>query len=181
MSAQAQRKITQTFEAEPSLTPYSSIPERVQRFFAANTGSVLTINSVDPGAMTMAHMSGRVPVHYRELDEDLLSLLRSAGFYVHEADGTIRKMDCCLYRQGLEERQHWRDEALRRQVMMDDPEAVLQAVEDAGRETEGKRSGRRIVFPAERAHLHPGQPGTILPSAEDFVAHDPGFEPDEED
>ena len=181
MSQATARKYTQTFEATSTLTPYSSIPSRVQRYFEANTDSVLTVNSASSEAMTQAHMSGRVPVHYQEMPEEILSILRSSGFYVHESDGTVRKMDCCLYRQGYEEREHWRGVALARQSAMDDPEALLDAVEDTARESEKKRGGQRLVFTAPAERLHPGQPGTNLPPVESFVGRDPGFAPGEED
>lgn len=181
MSAATNVKYTQTFEMPSSLTPYSSIPQRVLDFFQANTGSVLTVNSASPEAMTQAHMTGRVPVHYQEMPEEIMSVLRSSGFHVHESDGTVRKMDCCLYRQGGEERDYWRNVAMARQASMDDPEAILQAVEDSAKETERKRGGQRIVFPAGQDRLHPGQPGTNLPPVEDFVGYDAGFAPGQED
>lgn len=180
MNATAQ-KYTQTFEAPGSLTPYSSIPQRVQDFFLANTGSVLTVNSVSPEAMTQAHMTGRVPVSHQEIPEEYLSILFASGFHVHDSDGTLRKMDCCLYRQGVEERDHWRGMALARQSAMDNPEAVLEAIEDTAREGEKKRGGHRFVFPAGSESLHPGQPGTNLPPVDSFVGHDAGFTPGQED
>lgn len=158
------RKVTQTFEADPEyLNPYTSIPERVKDHFLANTGSVVTLASAHAMMMSQLHTQGRTPVHFKELPEEMVDELHAHGFTVHASDGTIRKADCCLYRQSEAERDLWRDRRLYEQVQREDPDAVLDAVDQARKETERMRGGRAFFRPAEPKDFpagmrRPGEP-----------------------
>lgn len=147
MAAETAVKYTQTFEGELDdvrLTPYTAIPDRVRRFFAVNANAVLSLCSANPMMISQLQATGRRPVHYRELDEELLADLRRSGFTVNETDGTVRKADCALYVQGAEEREHWRQVRLHEQLMQSNADEVLEIVEETRREAE--RSGRSNLF-----------------------------------
>ena len=162
-------KLTQTFEGEippARLNPYTSIPERVKAHFLRNTNSVVTLASAHSMMVSQLHATGRRPVHVRELTEDLLAELRSSGFVTHEIDNTIRKADCMLYVQGVDERNYWRDERLREQLMQSGSDEVLDMVESARRETE--RAGKGSLFRvAEDRDLRAGR----VPDRLDASAH----------
>ena len=164
-------KLTQTFEGELTparLNPYTAIPESIQRHFARNTNSVVTLASGHSMMVSQLHATGRRPIHVQEIDEDLVAELRSSGFVIHESDGTIRKADCMLYVQGVEEREYWRAERDRERLMHQNPDEVVDMVEDARRESEraGRgslfrvaedrdlRSGRTPARPEVSAHIH---------------------------
>lgn len=170
MNVQPQ-KLTQVLEGPaPRTRRYSDIPKEVETFFRVNTGQVLTLAAAHPTEMATLHSTGRVPVHYRELDERLLSILRAHGFMVNETDGTIRKMDCCLYRQGEEERDYWRNVQMVERLRREDPDALRDAIEQSAKEAERHGGHRGIVRVAERR----------TPSVSDFVYHDSNMH-DEED
>lgn len=162
------RKVTQTFESDPGyLNPYTAIPQRVIDHFLVNTSSVVTLASAHSMMMSQMHAHGRTPVHFKELPEELVDELRASGYVVHEADGTIRKADCCLYRQGEAERQGWRDRRLYEQLQREDPEALLDAVDQARKETERMRGGKAFFRPAEPRDFpvgmrRPGEPDHAL-------------------
>lgn len=154
MNAQPQ-KITQVFEAGGGrLNQYTRIPKSVEEHFQINIGAVVTLAAAHPMMMSQNQAVGRVPVHYREIPEELLAELRSYGFGVHEVDGTVRKADCCLYRQSVEERDHWREQRFYEQRLREDPEAIMDAIETAARETRSRRS-TSVVRGVDDSHWRP--------------------------
>lgn len=172
MSAATARKLTRVIEGPPPRTNrYSEIPEEVERFFRVNTGSVLSLSAAHPVEMATLHRTGRVPVHHKELPERLIAVLRSRGFMVNETDGTIRKMDCCLYRQSEEEREYNRELALYERLQREDPEALREAIEASVEEIERKGGRRGIARVPE---------GLRTPKIADFVHYDPSMA-DQED
>lgn len=152
---ETQIKYTQTFEQEMDdvrLTPYTAIPNRVRQHFLGNLNQVVSLASAHSMMISQLQATGRRPIHYKELSESLLSDLRSSGFVVHELDGTVRKADCMLYVQSVEEREHWRNQRLTEQIMQANADEIAENLDEFRR-----AHGKSLFRPAENRDLRAGR------------------------
>lgn len=98
---------------------FTSIPDEIREYYAAR-GKRLGLIHAHPTATAMARGYGREVVLIDDLPEELHRVARAAFDRPERYDGELRRGDCVLVAQSIEERDMWEGEFLRRKLAIED-------------------------------------------------------------
>jgi hypothetical protein len=118
-------------------------PEVIEEYFEAK-GKCLTLVWADPRNLAMESTYGRVPVLFEEIPEERIKKqIKQAGFEI--INGHIRRGDCILVQQDLEERDAYRVLAQQKKDMLEGTERILAKLEDIERSAANQTGGQHFV------------------------------------
>lgn len=150
--------------SRPVSPSFTSIPEEIKEFFAAK-GKRLGLVFAHPMNAGVVRAYGREVVLLEDLPSELHRVARSAFDRPEKYDGELRRGDCVLVAQSLEEREMWEGEFERRRLMTED---------DARFSAEALQDELRAKLPREGSGWVQIRPEQVRPITE-HVSGGPDF------